>query len=140
MGSTALELMFTDMRTDAVNGWTQAEVAVGVKAHMRVTDGPVLILDEADFEILLLAQELDDWLATSNREDFVADLGTVRKLPGAFRVEGTAERWIVSSDQTGSTGVAGDLHSVESAVRLFIAEVRRQVTARGFESGLSARQ
>lgn len=140
MGSTALELVFTDMRTDAVNGWTHADVAVGVEAHIRITDGPVVILDEADFEIVLLAQELDDWLATSSREDFVADLGTVRELPGAFQIEGTAKGWIVSSDQNGYTGVARDLYSVEFAIRLFIMEVRRQVTARGFDSGLSARQ
>lgn len=128
---------FTDLRFDGVNGPTAAEVAIGAEAHLVILDGATVILSEPDFEVLLLAQELDRWLATQERSDFTADLGSVREDPGLVRIVETPDGWIISSDLTQLRSTAQDFESVAEAARTFITDVGRQVAAAGHDPRLS---
>jgi len=96
-----------------------------------------VILREPQFEVLLLAKELDRWLVTRAGSEFTADLGMVLENVGAVRITETAAGWVVSSDLSGLRSAARDFQQVEAAVRDFVASVAQQVAAGGYDPRLS---
>lgn len=137
MSSSDLRFVVNDLGFDHVNGSTDAEVAIGVEADFAIIDGSTVILREPRFEVLLLARELDRWLAARGRREFTADLGSVREDVGAVRIAQTTGGWVISSDVTGELGAVRDLQAVETAVREFVANVGRRVAAGGYDPRLS---
>ncbi len=137
MDSNDLKFEFSDLSFDEVKGSTEAEIAIGIEADFVVFDGSTVILREPQFEVLLLAKELDRWLVTRAGSEFTADLGMVLENVGAVRITETAAGWVVSSDLSGLRSAARDFQQVEAAVRDFVASVAQQVAAGGYDPRLS---
>lgn len=132
-----LKLEFAELNFDQVNGPKDIEVAIGVEADLVIADGATVVLSEPRFEVLLLAKELNTWLAKGERADFTADLGVVLEDVGAVRITDTADGWVVSSDLTGIRGTPRSLRTVQAAVRRFISNVGQQVAAAGYDPRLT---
>lgn len=137
MDSNGLKFEFSDLSFDEVNGSSAAEIAIGIEADFVIFDRSTEILREPQFEVLLLAQELDRWLATRAGSEFTADLSMVLENVGAVRITETTAGWVVSSDLSGLRSAARDFQEVEAAVRDFVASVAQQVAATGYDPRLS---
>ncbi|REJ06128.1 hypothetical protein DY023_07515 [Microbacterium bovistercoris] len=128
-----MELTYDGLRTDELQGTTQADYLIAFDAHLCLVESATTIFDEPGFPVVELARSLLLWLRDPARGDFEFDSMSYEER-GVISIWKVAAGWAVGSVLApGARTTPADWRVVDECCRRFIARVEADLGTLGLD-------